>query len=54
MKAPQVVIIVLLSLSVAVDLLKHGEPKTGKYSFGTGLLAAAIWVAVLYWGGFFR
>ena len=53
MKAPQIIIIALFALSLGANLMVHGQPKTGKYNFWTALLAAAIKIAVLWWGGFF-
>ena len=51
MRAPQIVMIVLLSFSVARGILEHGE-SDGKVNFWVSLLGAAITAALLWWGGF--
>jgi LPXTG-motif cell wall-anchored protein len=51
--APQIILCVLYCLSLGVNLAKHGQPKTGKESFWTGLIAIIIVVTLLIWGGFF-
>lgn len=52
MNAPQVVMIVMLSINFAVNLIKHGEPEKGKHNVFTSLFSIAITVGLLYWGGF--
>lgn len=54
MGAPQIIWIVLVTLSVGLHLSKHGEPRTERYSFWGMLLNAAITAGLLYWGGFFN
>jgi hypothetical protein len=39
--APQIIFIVLISLSVLLGLLNHGKPK-GEYNFYTDTIAAAL------------
>lgn len=51
MKAPQIVMIVLLSISFARGVHKHGEPN-GKVNVWMTLLGCAIQIALLTWGGF--
>jgi len=50
----QIGVVVLLSLSVGISMAQHGKPKTGKESVWTSLIAAAIWIGLLNWGGFFN
>jgi hypothetical protein len=52
-KAPQIIMIVLLSINIVIALMKHGEPRNDKYSVWVALINAAINVALLWWGGFF-
>lgn len=52
MGAAQITMMCLLALSVGIHVAKHGEPRRDKYSVWTGLLAAAINIAILWWGGF--
>ena len=40
--------IALMAAGLACYLIKHGEPKTGKWSFPVGLIATAIQAFVLY------
>ena len=53
MHAPQIITMVLLSMNVGMNLIKHGEPKDDHYSFPIALASAGINVALLWWGGFF-
>lgn len=52
MRAPQIIMIILCTISLTIDLLKHGESK-GEYNFWVSLMGAAIEIAILKWGGFF-
>lgn len=47
-----IVIIVLYTLSLGVDLAKHGQQ--GKYNFWASLLSYGIIMFCLYMGGFFK
>lgn len=53
MGTPQIVWIVLCSLSLFLSLIKHGEDK-GKYSFWWALVSAGLEVWILWAGGFFK
>lgn len=50
---PQILIIVLFSISLLLAANKHGREKSGKENFWTSLVAMAITVGLLIWGGFF-
>jgi len=52
MNTPQIVIIVLFTISICVNALKHGEKNNTEYSLWWCLLRVALWSSVLYWGGF--
>lgn len=52
MRAPQIIMIVMLAMAVTISLCKHGEDK-GKYNIWSCLISTAIEVALLKWGGFF-
>ena len=55
MKAPQMIMIVILCLDLGINLAKHGEDRTGasaKYNFWTTLIGNILMAAILYWGGF--
>lgn len=49
---PQVVMIFLLGCDFTIDLIKHGEPKEGKYNVWTAMVAVALNAYILYKGGF--
>lgn len=53
MHAPQFIYIVLVALNVGIDLAKDGEPKKGNYNAIGSLIASALIMALLWWGGFF-
>jgi len=53
MKVPQIIVIVLLSLSLMYNLIKHGEDK-GKYNFWVSIIDVGVTVGLLIWGGFFN
>ena len=40
-------------VGLVVAIAKHGEPKGTTYDFGTTLVADALILGLLYWGGFF-
>lgn len=52
MRAPHIIYIVLLTFSLTVDCIKHGQPKTGEYNAVISLFGAALSIALLWWGGF--
>ena len=53
MGAPQIIVIVLLSMDVVVNIAKHGEPKS-PYNALIGVLDSVIIAALLWWGGFWN
>lgn len=54
MRAPQIIMIAIYAVSVGISIAKHGEPKTGEYHGPGAFIGAAIGIAILWWGGFFR
>lgn len=53
MKAPQIILIILYTFSLAVTLMLHGQYKTGKHNFWISSADACIMLFLLWWGGFF-
>ena len=53
MKAPQIIMIVLLTINVFTALMKNGESK-GDYNFWGSLIGAVIEILILKWGGFWK
>ncbi len=52
-EAPQTIWIILMTITLWEGVSKHGQPETGTHSAWVNLLAVAISVGLLYWGGFF-
>jgi hypothetical protein len=52
-QAPEIVYIILVSLSLGITAAQHGEPKKGKESIFQTLISHSLTFALLYWGGFF-
>lgn len=50
----QYAIIILYSISLGTHIAKHGEPKTGTYNVWSAIIALAIEMSLLYFGGFFK
>jgi hypothetical protein len=55
MGAPQIIVIVLLAINVTVNAALDGKPtpEPHTYRFGVSCIRASIWIALLWWGGFF-
>lgn len=54
MRAPQIVMIVVLVLNVWLGLEHHGEPERGTKSAWSNIIGTVGMVALLWWGGFWR
>lgn len=54
MGAPQIILIILYTLSIICNGFLHGRPKEGTYNVGAALLSTAITFGLLVWGGFFK
>lgn len=55
MKAPQIIMIILICLSLGISLAKHGQPRpeeSAKYNFWSELFESIVVILILYWGGF--
>ncbi|KFK92742.1 MULTISPECIES: transglycosylase SLT domain-containing protein [unclassified Serratia (in: enterobacteria)] len=53
MNWPQITWIVAVTLGLGMSIAKHGEPRTGKFSFWWQLFGAAVTAWLLWSGGFF-
>lgn len=53
MGAPQIIIIVLYTLSLWINLDKYTQDKQSGSSFAGSVAAIALQVGLLAWGGFF-
>lgn len=54
MNTPQIIYIVIVSLSLGVYMTKHGEEKSGQYDFWVEFISKLFIIGLLYWGGFFN
>lgn len=54
MTAPQITLIVIMSINMLAAAYLHGKPKQGKYNFLHNVLSAIITISILYWGNFFN
>ena len=51
--APQIVYLSLVLIGIVTAIIDHGKPRTNENAWST-LVSAAIAIALLYWGGFFK
>jgi hypothetical protein len=51
---PQIIYIVFIGLSLGISLVQHGKTSERKENFWSTLLASALMIGLLYWGGFFN
>lgn len=54
MKAPQIIYIIIVIIGLMIASYNHGKPKTGKYNLWDNIIAIALHIGLLYWGGFFN
>jgi len=51
---PQLIYLSLVLVALGTEIARHGEPKKpGKHNAVASLIASALLVGLLYWGGFF-
>ena len=53
MGIPQVIMIVLLSLTLFINITNHRKPREAEYNAWVALGGIAIQISLLTWGGFF-
>lgn len=53
MGVPQIIILSLLGVGLLLSAYKHGESR-GEYNIWYSLIATAIEIVILAWGGFFK
>lgn len=49
---PQIIMIVLYAINLVTSATKHGEPKEENHNFWVTLVATALSILILKWGGF--
>lgn len=52
-EAPQIIYLSLTFMGLLYAAHKHGEKKKEEYNIFVSLVAKAIGVSILWWGGFF-
>ena len=53
MKAPQIIMIVLMGLMLMYTAYKHKQPGI-EYNFWTQCISTGLYFGLLIWGGFFK
>lgn len=51
---PQLIMLFLMAVSIGIEMSYHGETKPKKYNVWSTLVAVALNIAILHWGGFFN
>jgi hypothetical protein len=54
MSIPEIIFIALYAIQLLLLANKHGQERTGKYNFWSGLLSVFISINLLYWAGLFH
>ena len=54
MGAPQIILIVLISIRLLANAYMHGKPRDGKYNMFASLVDAGLLIWILIAGGFFN
>lgn len=50
---PQITWIALCAADVAINLVQHGKPRTGRYNIIGSVIGAGLMIWILHSGGFF-
>jgi hypothetical protein len=53
MHTPQIILLSLIFIELLLVSNQHGKPR-GNYSIGSRLMDTALFLGLLYWGGFFN
>ena len=54
MGTAQTIFMLVYAISFGMNLMKHGEPKTGYHSIWESIISTIIVFTLLIWGGFFK
>jgi hypothetical protein len=54
MGAPQIILIVSISIRLLVNAYMHGKPRDGKYNMFTSLADEGLMIWIIIAGGFFN
>lgn len=50
---PQIAVITICAMGIGISLEQHGKPKEGVENVWTTIIATAVFMALLWAGGFF-
>lgn len=50
---PQAIYLFLLFGGVALSVIKHDQPREGRYDGNLAIITGVLMIGLLYWGGFF-
>lgn len=53
MGTPQIIVLFLIGISLGSDMIMHGKQKTTTVNIWKTLVAVALNIGLLWWGGFF-
>lgn len=53
MGLPQFILCAMILAGLLIEANRHGKPRDGHFNFWTSLVAAALQIVLLWWGGFF-
>lgn len=53
MKAPQIILLALMFMSLLLAAYQHGKEETGKHNFWVSFTSMSMLALLLWWGGFF-
>ena len=54
MKAPQIIMVVLISINLSIELINHGKTEPRTYNVVRELFAEGLLIALLWWGEFWN
>lgn len=54
MGIPQILMIILYSMALAISMCKHGETETKTENVGSTIFDIVIQASILYFGGFWQ
>ena len=54
MKAPQIIMVILMSINLGIELINHGKTAPRTYNVVRELVADGLLIALLWWGGFWN